>query len=123
MTRTTLLWIVLGLWLLVMGLSATAFWAEPTGDGFTRGLNRVTAFFGWQLGAFLLAVVAWITVSPLPRGGLTRWLGRVPLWWTLALVLGMVGIVVYAMIADPGAGGYVPPGPVTAPAADAVPVE
>ncbi|RVT85880.1 hypothetical protein DXV76_09065 [Rhodobacteraceae bacterium CCMM004] len=45
---------------------------ERTGDGFTRGLNRVSLFFGWQLGAGLLALALLAVRTQLAPGGLRK---------------------------------------------------
>ena len=53
-------------------------WTEPTGDGFTRGLNRLTGFLGWQFVAGVVAIVVFVIGRRLPKGG-RRWLSRIPL--------------------------------------------
>lgn len=115
----TAIWIVLGLWAVAMALSGLALTAEPTGDGFTRGLNRVTGFVGWQVPGLILAVVAWLASRPLPRGDLLRWLGRVPGWWTMFLVVAITALIVGSSIVanrpPPVTAPPVPSPPVTAP--------
>ncbi|MBI1392816.1 MAG: hypothetical protein GC152_08765 [Alphaproteobacteria bacterium] len=63
--------------LVVMGLYAFRT-IEPSGDGFTRGLNRLAAFFQWELGALLVAAVAWRVSRQSPRAP-TRLIGRAPI--------------------------------------------
>lgn len=56
-------WIILltGAW---AGCYAAAFLfsylAEPTGEGLTRGWNRIGIWLGWQTGALALAILALI---------------------------------------------------------------
>ena len=66
-------WIIAFLWSISILL-----WTEPTGDGFTRGLNRLTGFLGWQFLAGIVAVVIFVIGRQLPKGW-RRWLSRVPL--------------------------------------------
>lgn len=93
MTRSALIWGALALWAVVMGASIVALNAEPTGDGFVRGMNRVTGFLLWQLAAAMIAAALWISSSALPKGSLMRWLVRVPGWWCVAFVVLFVGFV------------------------------
>ena len=69
---------------------------EPTGDGFTRGLNRISGFLLWQLAAGIVAAPAYIAGRALPRGSGMRWLSRVPLALAVALVLAIVGVILWA---------------------------
>jgi hypothetical protein len=85
----TAIWIVLGLWLFAMALSGLAMTAEPTGDGFTRGMNRITGFVGWQAAGLILALIAWLSALALPKGDRLRWMARVPGWWAVVLVVGV----------------------------------
>ncbi|WP_425416976.1 hypothetical protein [Oricola indica] len=68
---------------------------EPTGDSFTRGLNRVTGFLGWQLAAGLVAVPVFFLGRGHPRGSGLRWASRLPAAAALALVLAIVGFIVW----------------------------
>lgn len=101
-----------------MGLSIVAMGAEPDGSGFTRGMNRITGFLGWQMAAAVTALALWVGVRPLPRGDKLRRLGRVPGWWALALVLLVVGWFAVGVFGTEFSGRTVapedPPGPVTA---------
>ncbi len=89
---------------------------EATGDGFTRGLNRVGAFFGWQTAAGLLAVWLWPLSRHLGADKATRWLGRVPVILAATLVILCVAAILWARFGKPPASDYVPPNsPVTEP--------
>jgi uncharacterized membrane protein YhiD involved in acid resistance len=97
----TAIWVMMALWAGAMVMSGLALTAEPTGDGFTRGLNRVTGFIGWQAPGMILALAVWLSSRPLERGDRLRWLARLPGWWTALLIVGVaVLIVVSAWIAN-----------------------
>jgi len=87
---------------------------EPTGDSFTRGLNRIGTFFGLQI---LAALVGLVLLALRPKQGPYRWLTLVPLILAIALVLALAAIVMWARMSDPVT---VAPGPTTQPAADAM---
>lgn len=62
----------------------------PTGDGVTRGLNRVAVFMGWQLAAALVALVDFIVgFKQFREQAGYRWLSRIPviIHGTLVIVL------------------------------------
>lgn len=123
MSRPILTRILLVLWAAAVAMSLWyLFMVEATGDGFTRGLNRLTGFLGWQLVAAILAGSIWWTGRGLARGRPLRWASRVPGLLVLALVVLIAGMILWARLADPPP-PYVPPGPVTAPAEDARPVD
>lgn len=81
MTREnkTILWSVL--WLLCFSMAFLhTYMTDPTGDGFTKGMNRVAIFFGWQLAAVITAIVAVVVsrgLSKLESATLRR-IGIVP---------------------------------------------
>lgn len=95
--KRLLLMALLGVWLLLYGYSFWAFATTPkTGDGFTRGLNRVTTFFGWQLAAAIPAFAAWAVGRDWPRGSGVRYVSRVPILLALGLVAVIGGLIVWA---------------------------
>jgi len=69
---------------------------EPTGSGFTRGLNRVAAFLTWQSVAFVAAMVlAWITRRAVARGSEEiKLLGYLPLAISVFIVVSIIAIIV-----------------------------
>ena len=69
---------------------------EPTGDGFTRGLNRLTAFLGWQVFAAVIAVGVWIAGNSLPKGSQARLFSRVPAALATVLILVITGVIIFA---------------------------
>lgn len=96
MTAHRWIWLLLAAWIVTMALSVLSLTAEPTGDGFVRGLNRVTGFLGWQLAGAALSLVLWLRAGRLPREDLARWAGRGPAIWSLLLGLLFVGLIVYS---------------------------
>ena len=113
-------WILLAVWLAAYAWSfASFFTVEPTGDGFTRGLNRVTQFFGWQIGAGLIAFIIWQLGRAFERGSAGRWLCRLPIALAAALFAATASLIAWANWAKPSPNtDYVPDEqrPVTAPA-------
>jgi hypothetical protein len=123
MTRNHLTYAVVTIWASLFVLSfALAFSLEPTGDGFARGLNRISALFVWQGIAVVVAVLAWLTGRGVDGSG-TRWLSRIPAIVHSLIVLLVIGLILAVRFTQPPVEPELPPGPVTAPAAgDAVPV-
>lgn len=101
--------------------------SEATGDGFTRGLNRVTIFFGWQIAAGMMALIVWMLGRSEEVSTSMRWLSRLPGFLAAALLIFIVGVILWAALQKPPPTEYVPPGPhapVTQPAAEPVkPIE
>ena len=91
--RHTGLKILLLLWLAVMAGSFLAFQlTDETGDGFTRGLNRVMTFLGWQFAGLIIALLCLFLRAKVDRGRPLRWIALVP-----ALVAGAQVLVLVAM--------------------------
>lgn len=115
MRARTLTLILAAVWLAAYAASLGAlFLLEPTGDGFTRGLNRVTAFFGWQFAAGLVGLGVWLAGRGLPRGSAARWFSRVPALLALALFLAVVGLIAWVNLSKPAPVTDIPPPPKTA---------
>lgn len=95
MTRKALIWVLLAGWALAYAASVAAFLSlESAGDGFTRGLNRLMAFFGWQIVAGAFASAVWLAGRNQDHAPLRRWLVRLP-----ALMAGLLVILVIVIIA------------------------
>ncbi len=91
---------LLAAWALAWGYSFVAFaTTAPTGDGFGRGLNRVTLFFGWQLAAALPAFAAWVIGRGWPKGSGVRFVSRVPIQLALGLAAVVAGLILWARLA------------------------
>jgi len=116
MKPPTLLWLALALWAMLFAAAFVVPTLMPaTGDGFTRGLNRVSAFLGWQAAAGVVAFAVWLLGNRAPPGSPGRRLSRAPL---VLLGLGfaaLLGLVLWANLSRPDTA---PPAdrPVTAPA-------
>ncbi|TYB82294.1 hypothetical protein [Maritimibacter fusiformis] len=124
MTRRVL-WIGLGLWALAFAASfIVTGLTDPTGDGFTRGLNRVTTFLGWQVAAGLIGIVLWVVGNGLDKGTWPRRLSRAPALVFGLLVAAIVGLILYANLSRPAPVQVPPAKPPTAqPAEPTVPVQ
>ena len=93
----------------------------PTGDGFTRGLNRIVSFMTWQGAAFVLAMVgALMTYRFGGAGGRHgKLLGYVPLAFSVLLIGMLVAIIAFqvlraAAVQLAGSSRAITPQPVTA---------
>ncbi len=97
--KRLLLIVLLAIWTLAWGYSFVAFaTTEPSGDGFTRGMNRMTVFFGWQLAAALAAFAAWVVGRDWPRGSSVRYVSRVPIQLALGLAVVIAGLIAWALV-------------------------
>ena len=85
------IWAGLFVWSFI-GFSAT----EPTGDGFTRGFNRVSTFLLWQFAAGIVAVPTYMVGREQARGSAMRWATRLPLALATALLLALAGVILWA---------------------------
>lgn len=89
-------YLLLVVWLVLFAASFYLWGAiEPTGDGFTRGLNRGLPFFGLQLLALLAGVGALILA--IRRRPYTPWwgyaLGLLPLLALIGLIIWRIAVV------------------------------
>ena len=95
--------VLTGLFALWVFAFAYAFYAlatlEPTGDGFTRGANRITTYLGWQGVAGMAGLAIFAVGQGWPKGATVRTLSRVPLGLALLHVVGIAGIILWAGVA------------------------
>jgi len=90
--------VLLALWVLAWGYSFAAFaLTAAEGSGFTRGLNRIEAFLGWQAIAGLLSLPVLQISRRWPRGSGVRRLGALPFACAALLILGLVGFFGWGM--------------------------
>ncbi|NCO87692.1 MAG: hypothetical protein GW886_13775 [Rhodobacterales bacterium] len=88
MTRARLVLGLLVAWFVLHALALMAFsWVAPTGDGFTRGMNRLLLAVGLQMAAAVLGVAAFVLGRALPPGHRLRRIAWVPLILAGLLVL------------------------------------
>jgi len=73
---------------------------EPTGEGFVRGLDRVTGFLAWQAAALVAALAAlWCARADRTRlGRLERRLGHLPAAISGLLFLGLAVLIAYGVL-------------------------
>ncbi len=115
MTRNKTLWMLLGVWVLLVILSIwIPLTTAPTDTGLTRGLNRVTLFFQFQFAALVVALILWIFSRRLDPAW-KRWLARVPSLLALALFSIMAGLIVWSNLQRLPLIAPQNPGPPTAP--------
>lgn len=100
---TLLMWVCVLAWAALAAQGVNAYLTlEPTDSGFTRGLNRVTAFFQWQAMALAAAVAASVFGRMSEASGLSRLSARAPLWisggFFVLTILGFVALVIYARL-------------------------
>ncbi|MEQ9014724.1 MAG: hypothetical protein RLO38_04185 [Roseovarius confluentis] len=94
---TFLLTVLFAIWAMCFAYSFVSFAVTaPSGDGFTRGLNRISSFLGWQGIAGLLSIVLWVLGRSWPRGSSVRRMSVVPIWIALLLLALLIGIVLWA---------------------------
>ena len=103
------------LWLICSVLTYVhPIFIEPTGDGFTRGLNRLGAALGWQAAASLFALLAFVTgVGKLSSNLLLKWVSRIPGIIQLLLILFIAGLIVYLRVSKPAPASEAPATPPT----------
>lgn len=89
------------LWLLLFSASFAALqMQEPEGSGFTRGFNRIGAFFQWQAAASFVAVVAAVAARRLSgtETRATKLLAYGTAGVSGLLWLTLVGLVVFTVL-------------------------
>ncbi len=95
-------WFAIFLWAIAFAGSFISFQlTDPSGDSFTRGLNRVGTFLGWQLAAGVGGLVIWVGYRRRNLGAAARWAARIPPLMFLLLVSGLVALFVYGSMSRP----------------------
>ena len=116
MNENRLFLILSGLWAFTyIGSIVVLQVTEPTGDGMTRGLNRLTSFLSWQMVAAFFAIGVWIAGNGLPKGSQARLFSRIPSVLAGVLILLALGVVVFAQTSKPPAAPEIATGPTTMP--------
>lgn len=96
--RRFMLTALFAIWALAYAYSFAAYGlTEPSGDGFTRGMNRVSLFLGWQGIAGVLAVAIFGVSRNWPDATSVRRLGSVPLALAGLKIAVLTGFFVWAM--------------------------
>ena len=88
---------LLAAWLFAFGYAFFAFATSlPEGDGFVRGMNRITAYLGWQGIAGMTAIALFAVGRGWPKGSAVRRMSVVPLGAAALHVVAIVGIILWA---------------------------
>ncbi len=94
-----LLTVFAALWVMTYVYSFVAFAITAPDDiGFTRGLNRIRAFLGWQGIAGILAICVFGCARSWPKGSAVRRNSAVPLMLAGLLIFGILGVIGWAAI-------------------------
>jgi hypothetical protein len=96
-------WGVAAVWLVLFITSFVVLQlTSPTGDGFTRGLNRIVAFMTWQIAALVLAMVGALLTYRFGGGGKHgKVLGYAPLAFSVLLIGLFVAIIAFRVFVQP----------------------
>jgi len=96
-------WLALALW---AGVFTYSLWVyqttPPLGDGFARGLNRVSGFLGWQVLAALLAFAVFRAGRGLPAGTALARIRLCPMALALLMVAGLVTLTLWSQLRGMG---------------------
>ena len=96
-----LLTVFAALWVMAYVYSFVVFATTAADDiGFTRGMNRISAFLGWQGVAGLLAFCLFGTSRSWPKGSSVRRNAAVPSMLAILLILGIFGVFIWAALGE-----------------------
>lgn len=116
LTNRNIFYILTALWVAAYAGSVIALQTtDPTGDGMTRGLNRLTAFLGWQVVAGFVAIGVWIAGNSFPKGSQSRLFSRVPTALSVVLIAVISGVIIFANSNQPSVDAQAQNLPVTQP--------
>jgi hypothetical protein len=104
MQPKTIVYALGGVWLALFILSFIMLQVVgASGDGFTRGLNRIAAFLSWQGAALVVAMILeWVTRRAVERGiQKVKLAGYLPLAASVFLVASFILIVAYRVFVTP----------------------
>ena len=91
--------VLFALWVMTFVYAFVSFRVTAPDDiGFTRGLNRIKAFLGWQGIAALLALCIFGVTRSWPQGSSVRRLGSVPLGLAGCLVAALGAVIAWAAV-------------------------
>jgi hypothetical protein len=117
MSRANGIPLLFALWALIwLGSILVPMFQPPTGDGFTRGLNRIGTFVGFQIAAGVIGIMI---LALRPATGPFRRLSVLPIAMAGALIVALTALLLWARLSKPDP---VEPQPITQPTTDAVPV-
>ena len=99
--RTFMLMVLLAFWAAAWGYSLVPLFSAGTGDDQTGGLVRLRGFLGWQGIAGMFALALWGVGRGFPKRSGVRRISLVPLGMALALLLALIGTVIWARLGHP----------------------
>mgnify|MGYP001814932194 FL=1 len=92
-----MLTVLLALWVIAFGYAFYAFATTiPGGGGFVRGMNRVTAYLGWQGIAGMVAIALFAVGRVWPKGSAVRRMTVVPIALAILHIAGILGVILWA---------------------------
>ena len=102
MSRRKIGWVFFALWALIY-INSIIILVDFGADARTleRGLDRLTGFVGWQIGAGIVAIIVWWSGRFFEKNAVARWIFRVPALLSLALVVLVAGLVVWGSFQRP----------------------
>jgi len=84
-------------WVLAFGYAFVAFaTTEPGGGGFVRGINRITAYLGWQGIAGMVSIALFAVGRAWPKGAAVRRMSVVPLALAILHVVAILAVILWA---------------------------
>ena len=93
-----------GLWLALFVTSFVVFNSmTPSGDGFTRGMDRAGALLAWQAGAMVAAMAAMVFTlrQKVPRGFGVSFAGLAPMLVMVLELIVTVALMAWVATRDP----------------------
>lgn len=99
--RTFMLMVLLAFWAAAWGYSLVPLLSAGAGDDQTGGLVRLGGFLGWQGIAGMFALALWGLGRGFPKRSGVRRISLVPLGMALALLLALIGTVIWARFGHP----------------------
>lgn len=97
MNRRTITLSLLVVWAALVAVSVYVPQTLPAeGEGFTRGLNRVLAFLGFQFGAGLFAIIILLFR---PRHGTLAIVATLPFVLSVLLFAALIGLIAWSRMA------------------------
>lgn len=92
-----LLTALFALWVFAFGYAFFIFaTTTPTGDSFTRGMNRITSYLGWQGVAGMISIALIAIGRSWPKGSAVRRMSGVPLTLAVLHIAAIIGIILWA---------------------------
>ena len=97
LVATLVVWMIFFVLSIIMAVST-----EPTGDGFTRGMNRTMVFLTWQVAAFVVSLISFFLARDKTSNSskTLRFIGKTPLYTHCVILIFVVGVVLYTILTN-----------------------